>query len=298
MNSRKHIMVTGVTGQQGGAVARALLKAGHTVTGMTRHPDTDKAFALKEQGISIVYGDFNDNNSLKSALQGIDVVFAMGTPYESGPAAETEQGKSIVRAAAAMQIEHFIYTSVGNADKNTGVPHFDSKFTVEMFLKETGLNTTIVAPVFFMDNLKSDWYTPSLKKGFFSHAVPADRPLQMISLNSIGNFVTEIVERGALEYGKRYDIAEDELTGKETAAILGKISGTQIVYEGFPPSALEKQSKDLALMYEWFDKVGYSVNITNLHERFPDVQWLTFFEWAVLHTNEIFEKEIITEHII
>jgi uncharacterized protein YbjT (DUF2867 family) len=76
------------------------------------------------------------------------------------------------------------------------------------------------------------------------------------------------------------DIAGDELTGEEVAAILSKVTGRKVHYEGFPPDVLRAQSEDMALMFEWFDSSGYAADIKGLRRVFPDVKWYTFEEWA------------------
>ena len=74
--------------------------------------------------------------------------------------------------------------------------------------------------------------------------------------------------------------AGDELTGKEAAAILSRVTGRKVHYEGFPPDVLRAQSEDIALMFEWFDRAGYSADIKSLRRDFPEVKWQTFEEWA------------------
>ncbi len=280
MSAEKLVLVSGATGQQGGAVVDALLAKGHKVRGMSRNVESEKSLALVDRGVEMIHADFTDGNALVSAIKGVDAFFLMGTPFEEGVEKETELGIQAIQAAREARVEHLVYSSVGSANKNTGIPHFESKFKVEQFIQESGLNATIIAPVFFMENVISPWMLPSIKEGFFSQALPEERNLQMISIKNIGAVVAEVISRGAKEYGKRYDLAEDELTGVEVAKILSKVSGKRIGYKGFPPSVIKDQMEDMAIMYEWFDKVGYSVNFNDLKNKFPEVAWTTFKEWA------------------
>ena len=82
------VLVTGATGQQGGPVARTLKSRGHQVLGLTRNPDSPSARELKELGIGVVAGDFNDPPSLVTAAQGVDAVYVMATPFEGGTEAK------------------------------------------------------------------------------------------------------------------------------------------------------------------------------------------------------------------
>ena len=79
MANSKLALVTGVTGKQGGAVARALIAKGHRVRGMTRNVESDAARAVAALGVDLVVGDFRDSDSLAAAVAGVDTVFAMGT---------------------------------------------------------------------------------------------------------------------------------------------------------------------------------------------------------------------------
>ena len=106
MPSRRHVLVTGVTGKQGGSVARALLAHGHRVRGMTRNTESDAAHALAALGAEMVRGDFADPDSLVSNATGMDAVFAVSTPFEGGVRTEVEQGIALVDAAAKVGVGH------------------------------------------------------------------------------------------------------------------------------------------------------------------------------------------------
>ena len=279
MSEKLSVLVIGATGNQGGAVVQALSKE-HSIRTLTRNPDSDKAKQLKEQGVEILKGDFSDSNSLLKAVTGVDTVYAMTTPFETGTEAEVKQGIAIADAAKKANVGHFIFGSVASADRKTGIPHFDSKYEVEKHIASLNMPYTISAPAFFMDNHLSPWFLPSLKEGKVKLAMPADCSLQQISVRNIGAFVAALVERREKVFGKRFDIAGDELTGEESAAILSKASGREIKYEGFDPEFMRKDNEDFAIMFEWFDKVGYSVDIEKLAEDYPEVKWQKLSDWA------------------
>jgi len=279
MSSQRLVLVTGATGSQGGSVVQALLKRGHKVRGMTRRADSSVAKKLRQGGVEVVAGDFMDQDSLVRAASGVDTIFTMTTPFEEGAEAETAQGIAITNAAKDAGIGHLIYSSVANADKATGIPHFDSKYEVEKHIASSGVPYTIIAPVYFMENLTTPWSVPGLRQGKLALALPANQPLQQIAVRDIGAFAAAIVERRESVFGHRYDIAGDELSGEESVAIFSEATGRKIQYESFPPDALRAQSEDMALMFEWLNDTGYSADIAGLRRDFPEVTWLDFAAW-------------------
>src|SRR6266446_8404616 len=154
--SGKIALVTGATGKQGGAVVEALLTRGHQVRALTRNATSPAANRLREQGVEIAVGDFTDHDSLVRAIRGADAVYAMSTPYEQGAEKEIAQGMTITDAAKASGVAHFIYT---------GISHFDGKYAVEKHLQASGVPYTIVAPVFFMENLLQPWTLSGPRQG-------------------------------------------------------------------------------------------------------------------------------------
>jgi len=274
------VLVIGATGHQGGSVVKALLPKGHSIRTITRNPDSPAAKKLAEQGVEVLKGDFSDADSLVKAATGMDTVYAMTTPFETGTDAEIKQGIAIADAAKKAGVGHFIFGSVASANLNTGIPHFDSKYEVEKHIATLDMPYTISAPVFFMDNYFSPWFLPAIKEGAVKLAMPADRTLQQVSVKNIGAFVANLVELREKVFGKRIDIAGDELSGSQTAAIIAKASGKPIKYEGFDPEFMRKDNEDFAKMFIWFNTVGYTVDIKKLHEDYPEVKWENLEAWA------------------
>lgn len=280
MTSKRSILVTGATGQQGGAVARALLSRGHRVKALTRKRDSEAARQLAAAGAEIVAGDLADAASVVKAATGVDTMFLMGNSYEAGLEEETRQGIVAADAAKAAGIGHLIYSSVADADKKTGIPHFESKYRVEQHVRQLGIPYTISAPVAFMENAVAPWSSAALSQGIHAFAMPPKRVLQLVSLADIGAFVATLAERREQVFGKRFDFAGDELSGEEQAKILSDAIGRPIRYQEIPIDAARQQSEDAARMFEWFDRVGYDVDIAALHRQFPEVRWHGFADWA------------------
>ena len=170
--SQSPIAVIGATGQQGGATVRALLAANAPVRALTRRPGSDAARALAAGGVEVVAIDLDEPASLRSALTDVRAVFAMTTPgYEQRPDLEVIHGHVIADAAAAAGVPHLVYSSVGGAERHTGIPHFESKRDVEEYLVALGLLTRFVRPVFFMDNF-AQFMTPAIEDGILVVRMP------------------------------------------------------------------------------------------------------------------------------
>src|SRR3712207_1253653 len=148
--------------------------------------------------------------------------------------AETRHGIAAADAANAAGVSHLVYSSVADADKDTGIPHFDSKRRVEEHVEGLGIPYTIVAPVYFMDNLLAPWTLPQLKEGRLPMALPPTRPLQQIARSDIAAFAAVVLENREEFAGRRVDIASDELSGEEVAEVLTRVTGREIHYVELP----------------------------------------------------------------
>jgi uncharacterized protein YbjT (DUF2867 family) len=263
------ILVLGATGNQGGAVASHLLDHGYRVRGITRHPEGAEARKLFSRGAEVVYGDFDDPSSLDGPLDGVWGVFAIFNTWEAGVVKEEEQGKLFAEFARRRGVAHYVYSSVGSAHRQTGIPHFDNKWRIEETVRSLGFPSyTIIRPVFFMENFLTPWFKPALDKGQLKVAMKPDTPLQMIAVDDIGRFGSLALMEQEKFRGVELDIAGDERTMPETAEIFSRHMGKEIRFVQESIENVRAWSEDFALMLEWFDRGGYNVDIPALESKF------------------------------
>ncbi|MGJ5754896.1 NmrA/HSCARG family protein [Streptomyces puniciscabiei] len=274
------VAVTGATGAQGGATARALLTAGHRVRALTRHPDASAAAALLALGADIRHADFDDRASLDAALAGADALFAVTTPFGTDTDTEVRQGRALVDAAAAARLGHVVLTSAAHADRATGIPHYESKHQVERHLRASGVPWTVIAPAAFMDNYATGWTLSGLREGVFGWPMPADRPFALIPAADIGTFAALVFERRTDFTGRRIDIASDTRTPQQIAAALTTATGRPITHHEVPLDIVRTHSTDLAAMFAYFTTTGLDVDTPALHRTYPELTWHTFTDWA------------------
>jgi uncharacterized protein YbjT (DUF2867 family) len=271
------VAVTGATGKQGGAVARGLLERGHKVRAVTRDPGSSQAKSLANAGATLVAASLEDTAGITKALEGATSLFAMTTP-SGGTDAETRQGVAAADAAKAAGV-HLVFTSVGSANRQTGIPHFDSKYEVEKHIARVGVRATILAPVAFMENIY--FVKEQLAKGNYAATLPPTRTLAQVAVADIGAVAVRILEDPGRFTGKRFDLASDELTGNDVVAILSRVTGRPFAYYQVPLEVIrQRMGDDGARMYEWLNRVGYTVDRAALHREFPDVAFHDFESWA------------------
>lgn len=276
------IAVVGATGEQGGAVARTLLGKSVPVRALVRDPSSAKARALADAGAELVTADFEDQTSLNAAFRDAAGVFAMASPTpDGGVEAEEAHGRAIADAASAVAVGHVVYSSVDGVDRDTGIPHFESKRRIEAYLRELALPSTFVRPVFFMDNF-ARFMTPTEEDGavIVRMPMPGDVPLQMIAAADVAAVAAVALLQPDRIAAGAVEIAGDELTGEQVAAAYGERRGLTGKYEAVPTDGLDEDSK---AMFEWFAHVpAYQADFAATRRLHPQV--LTFTEW--LTTNE------------
>jgi uncharacterized protein YbjT (DUF2867 family) len=270
------VLVTGATGTQGGAVARALLARGRPVRVLTRDPAKPAARELAELGAEVVAGDFDDPGSLRRAATGTSAVFAMGT-FEISPEVETRQAIALIDAAAEAGTGHVLYTSVAGALDGTGIPHFESKAEVERHLAGLDLASTVIAPAAFLENVTAPWSAPLLAQGQYAFALPAELPLQQVAIADLAEFAVLVLTNPGRFTGQRIELASVEHTGTEVAAVLGRALGREVSYVETPA---DESDDDTYKMVQWFRAGGYTVDIPGLRTAYPEVGWHDLDKWV------------------
>ncbi|KAG2188660.1 hypothetical protein INT44_001415 [Umbelopsis vinacea] len=283
----KKILITGATGNQGGAVLNALLastsKKSDTwkIYALTRDVKSASAQKLETKGkgrVELVEGDLNNQEFLDSFMKpemDLYAVFSVQVPNpaKGGVKAEMQQGIRLADAAKKANVKHFVYTSVGGAERNSGVPHFDSKFTIEEHIRLIKLPYTILRPVFFMDNFTVPGAFSKIVGAFYKHQMSPGRKLQLISVRDIGKFALLALENPNEYLGKEIEIAGDDLTYNEANIIWKKhMSGQDIPSTySIATTILKYMVKELRTMFGWFEKSGYEADLPKLKEVHPDL---------------------------
>jgi len=275
----KKILVFGATGNQGGAVARHLLRDGWQVLAVTRNPEGESALALKNAGAELVQADMDDPASLDRAMEGVYGVFSVQNSWVVGVEKEVVQGNAVADAAKKAGVQHLVYTSVGSAERNTGIPHFDSKWEIEEHIASLGIPATVVRPVFFMDNLAGQM-GPADENGtlVLRMAMPPETQLQMVAVDDIGAFVAIAFNDPENYIGKSLELAGDDLTLPRAVALIGGAAERPTRYEELPIEGVRAWSEDAAIMFEWFVADGYKADIPALREIYPGLH--DFGTWA------------------
>ena len=276
-NSDKLIVVTGATGQQGGATAKHLLKQGWRVRALTRDVQGAAAQALAFAGAEVVAGNMDDRASLDQAFAGAYGVFSVQNFWlpDVGAAGEVRQGKIVADAAKAAAVRHFVYTSVGGAERKTGLSHFDSKWQIEEYVRSLGLPATILRPVFFMENLTSPMMGP--RDGVLANALKPTTSLQMIAVEDIGFFAALAFARPQEFIGKAIELAGDSLTMPQVAETMTRVTGQPVQFVEVPLAQVAAFSQETADMLAWFNDHGYEADIAGLRKLNPGLQTFETF---------------------
>lgn len=289
-NTNQIILVTGATGHQGGAVAKNLLEQNKfAVRALVRNKMSDKAKALEESGAELTEGDFNNTASLEKALQNVHGVFSM-QDFKKGTDTEIAQGKALADAAKKTGVQHFVYSSVGSAERNTGIPHFESKYQVEEHIRKIGLPYTILRPVFFMYNYNG--MRQMIESGTLYTPLSAGKKLQQLSEDDYGKMVADAFADTNKFIGKEIEVASVDITMEEVAESFSSVLDKHVSYQQIPFEAFQQQAgEEVTTMFRWFENVGYNARLNELEDTFFKLtslkDYLNKHEWnkntAVIH---------------
>ena len=275
MKNLQKVFVTGVTGNQGGAVAKNLLKENVQVHGFSRNKNSDRSKKLQELGVVIVEGDLNTPASYESYLGDMDTVFFV-QGMEHGVKNEIKLGKMFIDRLADCKIN----SSVLGADLNTGVPHFESKNILEKYIKSRGITHTILRPASFNENFLNPDVLKRIIKGKLIMPLNKEVIQQLIGTEDIGKIAAQIVLNPTNYQNKTISIATDEKRMDEMAESFSKELHKKIEYQKLPAIITWLvMNKDLRKMFNYMNKNNFQAvnDISSIKEEFPGLSNLD--EW-------------------
>lgn len=310
------ILITGATGQQGGAVLNALIArqpSDFLLLAVTRNAQSPSAkrLAAMSSSIRIVEGDLNNVPGLfKSATKAAGTVplwgvYSVQVSMGSGVTLEGEvrQGKAMIDESIKAGIKQFVYSSVdrgGNErswNNPTPVPHFKTKHEIEHHLRNSTASTdsakdgtspttsgtttntvgwTILRPAIFMDNL-----APGFAGKVFLTMLRdtiKEKPLQWVATKDIGRFAAEAFHDPDTWNRRAIGLAGDELTFSQLSLAFQKVTGKPVgTTVGLLGKALKHGVSEMGTMVEWFRDEGYGADMLENKRVVPDM--MTMEAW-------------------
>ncbi len=272
MANNKTIIVTGGTGNQGGAVARNLSEQGFIVKVLTRDPHSIKSENLRKMNIEVVKGDLNTADSYREYLKDVYCIFSVQT-FENGVKKEINQGITFATLAKEFGVKHFLYSSVFGANLNTGVAHIESKFKIENHIQQIDLPFTIIRPTSLFENFLIPQVKKGILKGKLVQAIHRNTVLQYIAAEDIGKVATKIFQNSEMYLGKTITLATEQLSTQEVADTFSEVLNKKIKYKKLPVLITRLfLGNNLYKMFKWMDeKSSFQKEDVNLTKReFPN----------------------------
>jgi uncharacterized protein YbjT (DUF2867 family) len=267
------ILVTGATGNAGGAVAQAMVDAGEETRALVR----DASRSLLPEGVNAVVGDLNRPESLAPHLRGVTSAFLL-SGYEG--LAETLEN---MRRAGVERVVLLSNSAAPGGDLTNAIARYH--ILSERAVRESGLPWTFLRPNSFMSNAYR--WLPQLRAGDVVRLPFAEVPIAMIHPGDLGRVATAALTSSAHEE-RIYRLSSPEaLRPAEQVAILSRALGKELRFE--PQSDEEaRAAMEKTMPKEYVDAffsffAGGTVDETTVHPTVKQVtgrEPLSFEDWT------------------
>ncbi|WP_394618046.1 NmrA/HSCARG family protein [Lentzea sp. JNUCC 0626] len=309
MSEKKIIAVVGATGEQGGAVARALLGDGEfAVRALSRSTESAAARKLAELGAEVVQADLYDVESLRKAFDGAYGAYLV-TPFftHMSAAKELEEVTNLVAAAGGLQ--HVVWSTLEDTrevialdddrmptlDEKYKVPHFDVKGgEADALFAEAGLPTTYVRMSFYWNNLLKGMAPHRGADGSLKLSLPmGESRISGIAAEDIGKAIVSVLKNPAKTIGETIGLGVEHLTGDEVAAAFSAVLGEQVTYEPLSHNEFRalgfREAVEIGNMFQYYAEFDSHIlprrDTGQTRELVPG--WLTLEEFLRAHRDDI-----------
>jgi uncharacterized protein YbjT (DUF2867 family) len=230
------ILLTGITGNNGGATANALLEKGVKFRALVR--DLDKAADWAAKGVELVKGDLEDQASIQAALEGIDRAVLIL------PNGEDQQRLELgfIETAKQAGLPWLLKLSSPEAVRGTTSPIPLAHIAAEDAIMASGMNWTFVRPSFFMQNFRS---SKAAAKASGKLSMPmGNGTVALTDCADAGSFIAHVLTDANSEphYGKCYDISGPDpvMNFNDIATVIGEVIGQDVEYDDCDAAAFQE----------------------------------------------------------
>ena len=293
------ILVVGATGTLGRKVVRTLLASGEHVRAMTRI--LAKVDELKALGARPVRGNLSDPESLEFAVRGVRAVVAaahsiLGRRHESSEAVDDEGHRSLIDAAKAAGVEHFIYTSVFQASPDHPIDFWRTKARIERHLEDSGMTYTILRPTSFMDMHAYQLIGKSVVEG--KRVMLTGRgtnPRNFVASEDVAKVVVGSLKIPSLR-GQTIDVGGPEnLTAHDVVKIFERVSGQKAKIRHLPIAVVKTMSRTVRSLHPGISRILKSAVVSETTDQTFDPSALRMKIPITLTTLENWARSRIRE---
>ena len=275
------ILVVGATSALGRKVVRTLLASGEEVRAMTRA--LAKVDELKALGARPIRGNLADPESLEFAVRGARVVVAsahsiLGRGHESSEAVDDAGHRSLIDAAKAAGVEHFIYMSVFQASPDHPIDFWRTKARIERYLQNSGMTYTIVRPTAFMDTHAYMLIGKAVIEGKRVMLTGKGRnPRNMVASEDVAKVVVGALRIPSLR-GEIIDVGGPQnVSGHDVVEIFERVSGRKAKVGHIPIPVAKAMSRAIRPIHPGLSTILHSAVISETTDQ--------TFDPAVLRTK-------------
>jgi uncharacterized protein YbjT (DUF2867 family) len=258
------ILVTGAGGKTGRAVIRALRARGAEVRALVHHHE--QSAALTALGArETMAADMRLMLALRRAVENVRAVYHICPNVHPD---EVAIGRSLVAAAKAAGVEHFVYHSVLHPQTEK-MPHHWNKLRVEELLFESGLPVTVLQPTAYMQNLLAGWKS-IVEEGVLRVPYSVEARVSLVDLENVAEAAARVLTEPG-HSGATYElVGAPALAQTEAAEALSRALGRAVRAEAESLEAWERRSRAAGLseyaietlikMYRYYERWGLAGN--------------------------------------
>jgi NAD(P)H dehydrogenase (quinone) len=241
--------ITGITGNVGGEVARALLNAGHAVRAVIRDPR--KGAVWEALGCDVSLADMNDAAALATAFKAASAVFVL-LPPNFDPSPDFPETRAIVAAlrralATARPGKVVCISTIGAQAKRENL--LTQLTIMEESLGDLPMPITFLRPAWFMENCSWDVAPARDTRVISSFLQPLEKPVPMVATADVGRVAAELLQETWT--GRRIIELEGptRVTPNQIAATFAEIFSHPVQAEAVPRQTWEQLFKSQGMKH-------------------------------------------------
>lgn len=261
------VLVVGAGGHFAGLVVPAVASRGLHVRGLVRN-ERQGELALKNGAAEVAVGDLRDRASLDTALRGVDAAFYISPVFQKD---EVEMGQSFVAAAKAAGVRRIVFSSIFHPVIGA-LKHHIRKVPIEEALIESGMESTILHPTVFYQNLADVWPVV-MKTGEYSEPFSAAVKVSRVDYRDVAEVAAIALTEDRLLNGTFELCADDGMDRRQVAAAMGEVLKRPVEavtpdFDAWSAKATlpydDHGVQALHAMYDFYDRYGFVGNALTL----------------------------------